>query len=970
MVRFRFFVIILLSLVALIFAQQNLTNDDIAALIQKFKSDERGPYQAIRWFCPDGTILPPNERCSQPGGIQHAVHKEVVTRLARDQGIYLGQILAGTPFEDFWDETNDQSRLKQYIFERYLMSIDDSWLLRRARYYRGAIQDEDENSWGEKFLLWLLDDDSRILENYFTIRQACRVLPHNAGDKLWERIRSTSKVLSDSIPTFINIRIKLHGQPDASDLQNVRAFRLKNAGKISSNQQKLFNQLEADLAEAFRPLNSNSLRQYSRLLPQKSRVVTKMNEWLKSQQITASQETMRQIVDILWECRQELLEFPAPRQRLAAVDLSIALESIIFRDINQWQPATLGDLIAKNHLLTKAVASCGFLEAWEFVEIDFYLRLQSQTKVISLAELQQISEYARRAVEWSSAMVRTVFQESLEKFAGFEPLIFGFIDDRIRVSLLLPFGITAGQVTDHYADHIGLKQQVLNITTQNQVHGLNPGYAIGELVVLPSMEADIKFSPENIYVLASPPSDLKPVAGLMVVSEGNLVSHVQLLARNLGIPNAVITQQNFEELLAFNGKKIFYAVSPQGTVLMKTPEAMTREEEALFTTTATRENKITVPIDKLRLNETSILDLRNVRAKDSGVFTGPKAANLGQLKNLFPEQVVEGLVLPFGIFRQHMDQTMPGSAETCWQFLQQTFETARQQRKNNVPETQIEMDILARLETLRTAIKAIPLLPAFEKELYEKFQGILRHTMGEVPVFIRSDTNMEDLKDFTGAGLNLTVFNVREPQKILQGIRDVWASPFSERSYQWRQRLLLNPENVFPSILIIPSVNVEKSGVMITTGVYSGEAQDITIAFNRGAAGAVEGQMAESYTLKSAARQLLLSPCRERRYTTLPTTGGTDKKIATFEKAILSLQNIGQLRLFAIDIRKRLPNTPGIESQGPFDVELGFKDDKIWLFQVRPFVESKRARSSAYLKELDPKIDKKRMISLEESLQN
>ena len=34
---------------------------------------------------------------------------------------------------------------------------------------------------------------------------------------------------------------------------------------------------------------------------------------------------------------------------------------------------------------------------------------------------------------------------------------------------------------------------------------------------------------------------MKPVAGIASVSEGNLVSHVQLLARNLGIPNAVLS---------------------------------------------------------------------------------------------------------------------------------------------------------------------------------------------------------------------------------------------------------------------------------------------------------------------------------------------------------------------------------------------------------------------------------------------
>ncbi len=965
MARFSFFVLSFLYAV-FVFPQQPLSNDDIAALIKKYKTDERGPYQAIRWFCPDGTVLPPQERCPQPGGIQHALHKETVTRLAREQGIYLGQILAGTPYDNFWDETNDHSRLNQYLFENYLQAIDDGWIVRKARYYRGAIQDEDENALGEKFLLWVLDDNHRVESDFFTIRQAARVLPHKVSDKRWDRIRATSKVLSDSIPSFVNIRIKLHGQPEIGDVQKVRDFRQKNAGKIKASQAKQFDQLETDLIAVFKPLDSKSLQSYVKLLLPQSETAQKLNALIALPNLNLTSSTVAQVVDVMWSCRLEMIRLEKPAQRLAAMDLSIALESMLFRDINSWTPATLSELLTKNYLLIKAVAACGFLEIWEMNEIDFYIQ-PPRTSSITLAELQQRAEYAKRAVEWSSGMVRAIYQEPLDKFAAFEPMLHSFIDDRIRVSLLLPFGTTAGEVADVYAEQAGLKQQVFNISSQNQVRGLNPGYALGELVVLTTLDEQTVFSPEKIYVLATPPPDLKPVAGLLVVSEGNLVSHVQLLARNLGIPNAVISQRNFDELKVFHGKKIFYAVSPGGMVLMKTADSMNRDELALFSTTARREDKITVPTNALKLSETGILNLRDLRAKDSGKISGPKAANLGQLKSLFPENVVEGLVLPFGLFRQHMDQNMPGTSSSYWNYLQETFHTA-QQRKNGDTEAKIESYILGRLETLRNAIKQMPLMPGFEAELAEKFNAILGKKLGDLPVFIRSDTNMEDLKDFTGAGLNLTVFNVRESDKIKQGIRDVWASPFSERSYQWRQRLLLNPENVYPSILIIPSVDVDKSGVMITTGVFSGEATDITLAFNRGAAGAVEGQAAESWTLKSAARQHLLSPGRERRYTTLPAIGGTKKSVSTFEKPILSVQDIGRVRLFAQDIRKKLPGTPGIESPGPFDVELGFKDNKIWLFQVRPFVESKRARSSGYLNSLDPKIDAKRVISMDSNL--
>ena len=81
----------------------------------------------------------------------------------------------------------------------------------------------------------------------------------------------------------------------------------------------------------------------------------------------------------------------------------------------------------------------------------------------------------------------------------------------------------------------------------------------------------------------------------------------------------------------------------------------------------------------------------------------------------------------------------------------------------------------------------MPFLPEFEADLKAQFRNILGKEIGSLPVFLRSDTNMEDLKDFTGAGLNLTLFNVVDVDKIFKGIREVWASPYSERRFRWRQ---------------------------------------------------------------------------------------------------------------------------------------------------------------------------------------
>ena len=84
---------------------------------------------------------------------------------------------------------------------------------------------------------------------------------------------------------------------------------------------------------------------------------------------------------------------------------------------------------------------------------------------------------------------------------------------------------------------------------------------------------------------------------------------------------------------------------------------------------------------------------------------------------------------------------------------------------------------------------------------------------------------MEDLPQFTGAGLNLTLPNVTGREKQFAGISEVWASVYTRRAMAWRSQILKNPDDVFSSILLMQSVPSEKSGVMVTTDLTGGQSQ-------------------------------------------------------------------------------------------------------------------------------------------------
>lgn len=938
----------------------------IKALISKYKADPRGTYRDIKWFCKDGTIREARDPC--PGlkqGNQRARYKEDVIALAESEHIFLGQILATTPKEDFWDAENAHSRLKQYQLERYLRNIDNGWVNQRGQFYRGAMQEEDETQWGIDFYQWLLADSENVQKHFFLIRQSVKDIPHADGSNNAQYVRALATEIAEAFPSFQNLRIKIHNMPDADDSGKVWDFQDQNKAKINETMARKFDQLVCGLELMFRPFRIKDFDTYIRKLPAESESAKALAYFAnRYPTMDCPPEQCRLISQTALIIRREITRPMNSNARLALLNSSNKLEGLLNQEFSRWRIEYLSELLEQVYCLSEASAAFGFMELWEWDQIKNELNEPVVGDSITMHQLSVYSEAGRKVAEWSTGMVRAAYMPVIDLYREFEPLATGFYDDRVRASVLLYLGQTVSRLGDEFSIKAGLANNVFSIKGQSSIHGLNPGLTTGELVVVTGSPDNVEISADKIYIFNNPPANLKPVAGIATVTEGNMVSHIQLLARNLGIPNAVISRENMEDLKRYNGEKVFYAVSNKGTVILKPAAKMEPDERKLFEQKKRSEEKIAVPVEKMQLDNARVIDMKTINATHSGIISGPKAANLGQLKQMFPENVVEGMVLPFAVFRQHMDQKIPGKTLTYWSLVTGTFSDAEKMRSNNSSEVEIEKFILQRLDTVRTLIKSMPVLPAFRTELQQQFQAIFKAPMGKVPVFIRSDTNMEDLKDFTGAGLNLTVFNVVDPEKILQGIKDVWASPYSERSYKWRQKYLSNPENVFPSIVIIPSVNGDYSGVMVTTGVTSYNKSDLTVAFNRGVGGAVDGQAAESWLLGADGKNYLISPAREATYLTIPITGGSVKQQASFDQRILSPQNLDALRAIAQKIQEQLPNAPGISTEGPWDIELGFKDDKIWLFQVRPFVENKQAAASEYLQQITPDFDRDRVLLL------
>ncbi|WP_157974243.1 PEP/pyruvate-binding domain-containing protein [Lewinella sp. IMCC34183] len=976
---FRLIVLLLISTLAggPSLVAQSTPPGEIAELVNTYRTDRRGPYRGIFWFCSDGSQRAARDPCPDDDRAhQHADYTPRIKQLMRQDHLFFGQVLADTEYGDFWDAANDHSRLKQYQLNNYLVAVDDGWILEQARFYRGAFQVEDEEEWGRSFFRWLLAKDDVLRENFYLIVQAARDIPHRGDTDLNQRIRAVSKEIADEYPAFMDLRIKIHGRPEGADAGAVERFMEEHATEL--RERDLYASAESlvnDINVAYGGSDLSNVRDLLADLPEtdplRPGLIGFVEQQARLEDGSNDVSRLTAAADLSVAIRQSLVnDERRPLDRLRLIDVLNEVSDLIFRTAGSWEPVTARDQMEKICYLGEAAAGTGFIELWEY-EAAIGNLADPGYQYIWPRMLDDYLDNARRFVEWGTATNRVVYGDVAERYASFEPQALGFLDDQIRGSVLLPFGQAVGALGDWLARNSDSGNHLMDIASQAQARGLNPGYARGILHLIEGAPDGVEVNNHDIFAFSRPPSDLKPVGGILTVSEGNMVSHVQLLARNLGIPNAVLSDQQFKQLKPYDGEEVFYAVSSGGSVLMKPVGDMTETERDLFAVRERSQEKIAVPVDRIDLSTRDVLDLRNVDAEDSGVRSGPKAANLGQLKALFPDKVVNGLVIPFGIFREHLDQQMPGQPDgtSYWTFLNARFAEAARMEKDGRSAADIEAYTLEQLATLRTAIDEIRIEGKLIAQLQDGFRDVLGGEFGEVPVFLRSDTNMEDLESFTGAGLNKTVFNVVGRTSILDGIKEVWASPYTERSYRWRQRYLLNPENVFPSILIIPSVDVEYSGVMITKGVTSGLDDDITVAFSRGAGGAVDGQAAESYLLGADGRFTLQAPARERMYRRLPVTGGSVMVAAPFDRPILSQQNLSDLYALGQEVERIMPQAPGVNTDGPFDVELGFQDNKIWLFQIRPFVENDNAQKSEYLQSISPPEREGVYIDLASSMQ-
>ena len=934
----------------------SLTADQVVqvrAALAAMKADERGPYLRIRWYCADGTVhAPPNSPCRERGGgVQHAEHSPAAVQLAA-MGFHVGTILQATSHEDFADEERAGYRLREMVLERYLVSVDDGWVMRRARYYRGALQIEDEERRGRELLARRFGDADWLRSNYLLAARLTAALPH-AGVGVagtLDRIRATSLEISNLDSGFMRLRVKIHSVPSRDDVEAVQRYLV--GGTHPPHVREKLIQLRDDLQRHYDPERAlASLGVYER------RFATDLGAGIGRLRIALDsgdpERSFREIVDLATRTREAAQSGGDGSRALDLIDLGLSLQERAFVLAEELErttpPRSRTEALRRVDQYVELAYAAAYLSMRERralgAEVD---RLLAQGETNALSYKNSLG-YISRSLDWARGSVRGTFAPVVDRYVAVEPAAGGLPDALLRSSTLLPLSRILDALQSDADDALGAAHSIFGVAGPSGVRGLNPGVAMGTLHVLEPDQHD-EVDAANIYVFPETPPELKPVAGVLTMAEGNLLSHVQLLARNLGIPNATLAPNLLPRLLQADGREVFYAVSPLGRVVLAWPDQLGPSELALVESgRPERVERHRLDASRLRLDVRRPIPLSELRSTDSGVLVGPKAANLGQLAADFPGRVSDATALPFGMFYVHADRPYRGSTRTVLGELKAAYERSARMRAEGQPEAEIDAFMLERLAWVREAIQGLEWIPESEAQVVAANTGMLEGDLGR-GVFIRSDTNVEDLPEFSGAGLNLTVAHQTTMDDVLTSIKRVWTSPFSARAYLWRKQILEEQGEVYPSVLLQRTVRSAKSGVLITSGLQEGGPDDLTVVAAEGVGGAVDGEDAETILLDSNGGVLLLSQAKApNRREVIP--GGTRWVAASRPETLLQPGEIEQLRAVVESWQAKRRGTP--EENTTWDIEYGFVDGRLWLFQIRPFVRLRNSDVYNKLVELD-----------------
>jgi len=456
-------------------------------------------------------------------------------------------------------------------------------------------------------------------------------------------------------------------------------------------------------------------------------------------------------------------------------------------------------------------------------------------------------------------------------------------------------------------------QRVLqsDIAKEQEYQALNMAKGLGRIHIIPRLDDHVEIGFNEILVLDEVPVQLPPVAGIITSQPSTPLSHINLLAKGWGIPNAYI--KNAKELFKqYDGWWVSFETLREKYTIKRADMDQLREYQRR------QAQRLDVMKPHFDLDEKRLLDLSQQRARLSISFGG-KSANLGEVMNArLPGIVVpSGFTIPFYYYddfikRNNLDDVI--------------FGLLNDQKFVHDPAYRREQ-----LVQLRRKIESAEFDPELRRQILQK---VAAEYAGK-GLFVRSSSNSEDLPNFSGAGLYTTVPNVRGEEQVIDAIKKVWASLWNFEAYEARERASVDHSKIFMAVLLQEGINSESSGVMITADPFDPENRGVVyISAKRGLGiKVVEGQrIAEQiiYRPRTNAVQVLTRSA-EDSLLTFDERGGVKEVPITGDRVVLTDDVVRRLVKAAASIKR-------VFASRDQDIEWAYMKGQIYIVQSRPFI--------------------------------
>ena len=364
---------------------------------------------------------------------------------------------------------------------------------------------------------------------------------------------------------------------------------------------------------------------------------------------------------------------------------------------------------------------------------------------------------------------------------------------------------------------------------------LNPGVSYGTLRLFSPEELEQEVvSRRDILVLTRLPNDLPLVGGTITEELQTPLAHVNLAARARGTPNVALPGASSDARVApLLGELVRFEVVGGSFSL----EAATLAEAEEFWASQVREPL--VPQSDLEFSGLPSFDELGF---EDALRVGVKAANLAELHRLLADAAPYGFAVPFSAFDAFMRETRvteadcEGAAAACTSGGRDTgvCDAARAScaaaagedyfayLSRLLAEDEFQSDTRLReasLFVLRFLIENAPVDAEFGAALDARVAEIF----GTAPVRLRSSTNVEDLAEFSGAGLYDSVTaEAAGERRASSRIRRVWASTYTFAAYEERSLWNVTETAVRMGVAVNQAFGEElANGVLITENIAS-----------------------------------------------------------------------------------------------------------------------------------------------------